>query len=125
MAKKKTTKKKASKKKVAKKKVGMKAMSKTETLNRIAEETELTKKQVQSVFESLNTLIVEQVHPKKKNPGVFTIPGLCKVRTVAKPARKARKGTNPFTGEEMMFKAKPASVAIRMRPIKAFKDAVN
>ena len=41
-----------------------------------------------------------------------------------KAATKARKGTNPFTGEEMMFKAKPARKIVRARPVKAAKDAV-
>ena|SRR5210317_820491 len=127
-ARKKTTKKKSSKKKVAKKKAatGRKPMTKSVLLNVIADATDLSRKQVQHVLDVLRNTMVEEVNPRKKtSPGVFTIPGVCKVRTVKKPARKARKGTNPFTGEEMMFKAKPESVAIRMRPIKAFKDEVN
>jgi nucleoid DNA-binding protein len=127
-ARKKTTKKKVSKKKVVKKKAatGRKPMTKSALLNVIADATDLSRKQVQHVLDVLRNTMVEEINPRKKaSPGVFTIPGVCKVRTVKKPARKARKGTNPFTGEEMMFKAKPASIAIRMRPIKAFKDEVN
>jgi len=55
---------------------------------------------------------------------VFSIPGLLKLRVVKKPARKARKGVNPFTGEEMMFKAKPASKAVKATTLKALKDMV-
>jgi hypothetical protein len=54
--------------------------------------------------------------------GEFTLPGLMKITTVKKPAVKARKGINPFTGEETMFKAKPASVAVKVRPLKKMKE---
>ncbi|NNC55586.1 MAG: integration host factor, partial [Pseudomonadales bacterium] len=54
--------------------------------------------------------------------GEFVLPGLLKVNTVKKPARKARKGINPFTGEETMFKAKPASIAVKVRPLKKLKE---
>ena len=56
--------------------------------------------------------------------GMFTVPGLLKMRVVKKPARKARKGVNPFTGEEMMFKAKPASKTVKVAALKGLKDMV-
>ena len=56
---------------------------------------------------------------------MFLVPGFAKFVVVKKPATKARKGTNPFTGEEMMFKAKPARKIVRARPVKAAKDAVR
>ena len=52
------------------------------------------------------------------------MPGLCKMVVKKKPATKARKGINPFTGEEMMFKAKPASKTVRVRPLKNLKEMV-
>jgi nucleoid DNA-binding protein len=55
---------------------------------------------------------------------MFTVPSLLKLRVVKKPARAARKGVNPFTGEEMMFKAKPASKAVKVTALKALKDMV-
>ena len=55
---------------------------------------------------------------------MFTVPGLLKLRVVKKPARKARKGTNPFTGEEMMFKAKPATKVVKVSALKGLKDMV-
>ena len=54
--------------------------------------------------------------------GEFTLPGMLKITTVSKPAKKARKGINPFTGEETMFKAKPASIAVKVRPLKKLKE---
>src|SRR5947208_1305488 len=63
-------------------------------------------------------------HKELKKHGVFLVPGFAKFVVVKKPATKARKGTNPFTGEEMMFKAKPARKIVRARPVKAAKDAV-
>ena len=59
---------------------------------------------------------------KKRAVGEFTLPVLMKITTVKKPARKARKGINPFTGEETTFAAKPASVAVKVRPLKKMKD---
>jgi nucleoid DNA-binding protein len=55
---------------------------------------------------------------------MFTVPGLLKMRVVKKPATKARKGVNPFTGEEMMFKAKPASKVVKVAALKGLKDMV-
>ena len=60
----------------------------------------------------------------KRGPGTFTVPGLMKIKVVRKPATKARKGTNPFTGEEMMFKAKPARNVVKVQALKGLKDMV-
>ncbi|MGK0441095.1 MAG: nucleoid DNA-binding protein [Pseudohongiellaceae bacterium] len=95
-------------------------MTKSQILNDIAENTELSRKQVASVFEELELLVERSI--KKRALGEFTIPGLMKVMTVKKPAKKARKGVNPFTGEEQMFKAKPASIAVKVRPLKKLKE---
>jgi len=94
--------------------------NKTQILNEIAENTELTKKQVQAVLDSLNDVI--ERHVKKRAVGEFVLPGLLKIQAVKKPAKKARKGINPFTGEETMFKAKPASIAVKIRPLKKLKE---
>ena len=88
--------------------------------NRIAETTELSRKQVASVFDALSGLIKKNVG--KKGPGMFVVPGLMKIVVIQKPATKARKGINPFTKQEQMFKAKPARKVIKVRPMKALKD---
>lgn len=95
-------------------------MTKTQILNEIATNTELSRKQVESVLGELEVLIERSI--KKRALGEFTIPGLMKITTVKKPATKARKGINPFTGEETTFKAKPASTAVKVRPLKKLKD---
>jgi nucleoid DNA-binding protein len=97
-----------------------KPASKSEVITRIAESTELSRKQVASVFEALSEQIGSAVG--KKGPGVFAVPGLMKITVIQKPATKARKGINPFTKEEVMFKAKPARKVIKVRPLKALKD---
>lgn len=120
-AKKAPAKKAAAKAPVARKATAVKdPMTKTQILNEIAENTELSRKQVQSVFDELN-LLVER-HVKKRSAGKFTVPGLMKITVVDKPAVKARKGINPFTGEETMFKAKPKSRKVKVTPLKALKD---
>src|ERR1035437_7674091 len=96
--------------------------SKTQILDKIATTTELSRKQVAAVLESLTEII--QAHVKKNAVGEFVLPGLLKISTVRKPATKARKGINPFTKEEVMFKAKAATTVVKVRPLKKLKDMV-
>ncbi len=118
---KKAAKKAPAKKAATKKAPAIKApMSKTQVVTEIAERTELSKKQVNAVFEELGVVI--ERHVRKNAAGQFTLPGLLKVQVVRKPATKARKGINPFTGEETVFKAKPARNVVKVRPLKKLKD---
>ena len=100
-----------------------KHLTKSEILVSIAEYTELSRKQVASVFDGLAGLIHKGVG--KKGPGMFVVPSLMKIVVINKPATKARKGINPFTKQEQMFKAKPARKIIKVRPLKALKDMVK
>ena len=98
-------------------------MTKSSMLSSISESTGLTKKQVSSVMDSMSAII--NGHIKKGGAGTCTIPGLMKVKTIRKPATKARKGINPFTGEETVFKAKPARTVVKILPLKAMKEMAN
>ena len=98
--------------------------TKTEIMNNIAEATELTKKQVADVMDALSEEIRKSI-AKRGGPGQFSIPGLCKIVVQRKPATKERKGINPFTGEETVFKAKPARNVVKIRPLKNLKDMVS
>ncbi len=128
VAKKAAAKKSAGKKSTAKKSAaaksaaGKKPPTKSEIMTSIAETTELSRKEVVSVFEALNNLIQDNLKPR--GPGTFSIPGLMKIRVNKKPATKARKGISPFTGEEIMFKAKPARKVVKVLPLKNLKDMV-
>jgi DNA-binding protein HU-beta len=95
-------------------------MTKSQLIEKISETTELSKKDVKGVIETMATLGYKEL----KKSGVFLVPGFAKFVVIKKPATKARKGTNPFTGEPMTFKAKPARKIVRARPVKAAKDAV-
>jgi len=97
------------------------APTKSEVLNHISKSTGLSRKQVSGVFDSLHGVIKKSL----RGNGLFTIPGLLKLKVVRKPATKEREGTNPFTGEKMTFKAKPASRKVRALPLKALKEMVN
>jgi nucleoid DNA-binding protein len=101
-------------------KKGPKARTKSEILAAVAEKTQLSRRQVSSVLDEISN----QVKKDLGKGSVFTIPGLVKLRCVRKPATKARKGINPFTGQEMMFKAKPARNVVKASPLKALKDMV-
>lgn len=95
-------------------------ISKTELIQKIADELEMTKKDVKNVLESLATVGYNEM----KKTGEFMLPGFAKFVVVKKPATKARKGINPFTKEPTVFKAKPARKVLKVRPVKAAKDAV-
>lgn len=101
---------------------GKKPPTKSEILNHIAADTDLTRKEIAAVFQSLEGLIAKELKPR--GAGFFNLPGLLKIKVIKKPARKARKGINPFTGEEMMFKAKPASKGVKVLPLKGLKSMV-
>ncbi len=122
-------KKKAAKKPAAKKgspsfkfsKAG-KVRTKGDVFTNLADNTGLTRKQVSTVFDALSAMIGNDLN--KSGPQIFTLPGLAKITVVHKPATKARKGINPFTGQETMFKAKPARNVVKVRPLKGLKDMV-
>ena len=125
MAAKKTTEKTPAKKPAPARKITAvkKPMTKSAIINELAQNTELTKKQVSSVFDELAILI--ERHIKKRAPGQFILPGLMKIEVKRKPATKARKGINPFTREETVFKAKPARNVVKIRPLKKVKEMVG
>ena len=104
------------------KKAPIKPMTKSEIVSGIADATGLTKKDVGSVFEAMADQIKKSLG--KKGSGAYTVPGLMKLVVQRKPATKARKGINPFTREETVFKAKPARNAVKIRPLKNLKDMV-
>ena len=97
-------------------------MSKTQVMAEIAEGSGLSKRQVGSVMEELAGII--ERHVKKGAVGQFTLPGLLKIKTVKRPARKAQKGVpNPFRpGELMDVPAKPATTRVKVTPLKKLKD---
>ena len=99
-----------------------KPLTKTQLYAEIAAATGVSKKDVSAVFDELVNSI--ERHVKKRGPGVFTLPGLLKIKTVKKPAQKARKGVpNPFRpGETMDIAAKPATTKVKILPLKKLKD---
>ena len=123
--------KKAAKKPAAKKAAPTKKLpaikdkyTKSAILSEVATNTELSKKQVVAVLDELTNLI--ERHIKKGGAGEFTLPGLLKIKTVKKPAAKARKNVpNPFRpGETMNIAAKPASTKVKVLPLKGLKELV-
>ena len=105
-----------------KKTTNAKTRTKSEIYGELAEMNNLTKRQVASVFDGLTVMIEKDL--SKRGAGLFTIPGLTKIKVIRKPATKARKGTNPFTGEAMIFKAKPARRVVKAVPLKRLKEMV-
>ena len=92
-------------------------MTKSQLVDQIAKLQELAKKDVKAMMEAL----AEVGYKELKKNGVFVVPGFAKFVVIKKAATKARKGINPFNGQEMMFKAKPARKIVRARPVKAAK----
>ena len=104
----------------AKVKTYKESLNKSKLLEAIADNTGLAKKEVAAVFESLGEII--NGHIKPRAVGKINFLGLFNIEVRTKPATKARKGTNPFTGEEMMFKAKPARKVVKIKPLKKLKE---
>jgi nucleoid DNA-binding protein len=101
----------------------VKAPSKSEVLNNLSSATGLSRKEVGAVLEALTADINKSLG--KKGNGVYQIPGLCKIIRKQNPARPAREGTDPRTGQPTMFKAKPASTTVKVRALKNLKDMVK
>lgn len=102
--------------------VATKPYNKTQILGTISQLTGVSKKQAGDMVDALGKIL--EAHLKKGAAGVFTLPGMMKCYILHKPATKAHKGINPFTKEEMMFKAKPARNVVRIRPLKKLKEIV-
>ena len=100
---------------------GPKAATKSEIFSALAEKTGLSRKQVSAVFDALTGEIGRAL---KKGPGAFVVPGLLKLKVVRKPATKEREGISPFTGEKMIFKAKPARNVVKALALKKLKQMV-
>jgi nucleoid DNA-binding protein len=99
-----------------------KPMTKTEIITHLSEAADLTKQQVTGLFDELAKLIGKNLN--EGGPGEIAIPGLMKIKVVRKPATEERKGINPFTKEETIFKAKPARNDVKIVPLKGLKDMV-
>jgi len=99
-----------------------KPRTKSEVLTIISDNVGISKKEAAAVFDVMGDMI--QADLKKNACGAFNVPGMMKVMVQRKPATKARKGINPFTKEETVFKAKPARNVVKVRPLKGLKDRV-
>ena len=100
-----------------------KPQSKSQTYADLAEATGLSRKQISDVFDRLSQLIQRELG--KKGPGVFTVPGLLKLKRITKPATKATMKPNPFKpGEMMEVKAKPARNVVKAQPLKSLKEMI-
>jgi len=97
------------------------ALGKSALIAHLAERASVEPKQVKAVLAALEHTVLGSVH--KNGAGTFTVPGLFKINAVKVPAKPKRKGKNPFTGEEQVFAAKPATVKVKVRPLKKLKDA--
>ena len=103
--------------------VGRKPFNKSQFVAAICENTGVARKDVVCVLESISHII--KAHVQKHGPEIFSWPGMLKIKVVKKPPTKARQGINPFTGEPMMFKAKPASRKIKILALKQLKEMAS
>lgn len=99
-----------------------KRMNKSQFVSALAEKSGLDKKQATAALDTLNAMVAQQLG--KQGPGEVLIPGLLKLSVVDKPATPKHEGINPFTKETMTYKAKAARKVIKVRTLKALKDAV-
>src|SRR5881409_3533631 len=101
----------------------VKAATKSQMFQELADRTGLARKEVATVVDELTNYIKQQVG--KKGPGIFTLSGLLKVKRVEKPATKARMGRNPQTGQEIPIAAKPKRTVVKALALKALKEVVK
>jgi nucleoid DNA-binding protein len=101
----------------------VKAATKSAMFLELSSRTGLSRKQVAAVFDEITNYIEQEIG--KKGPGIFTRPGLLKIKRVEKPATKARMGRNPQTGEMITIKAKPKRTVVKALPLKALKEMVK
>jgi nucleoid DNA-binding protein len=87
----------------------------------LAERAGVEPKAAKALMAALEETVLASVH--KKGAKEFTLPGLLKVVAQDVPAKKKRFGKDPFSGEDKWFAAKPASVRLKVRPLKKLKDA--
>ena len=99
-----------------------KPRSKSDVFGTIAQHAGLHRRDVAAVFHALGALIKADL--SKQGAGVFKVPGMMRITVTRKPATPARMGMNPFTKEQVMFKAKPARNVVRVRPLRGLKDMV-
>ncbi len=99
------------------------ALNKSQLVAHLVENTGVEAKAVKAVLAGLETAVLGSVD--KKGAGSFTLPGLFKAVVQKVPAKPKRFGKDPFTGEERWFPAKPASVKVKIRPLKKMKDAAQ
>jgi nucleoid DNA-binding protein len=98
-------------------------LTKSQLVAHLADAAKVAGKDVRLLLAALEETIRASI--SRKGPRTFVLPGLLKITAVAVPAKKARKGVNPFTGEATVFKAKPATVKVKVRPMKRLKDAAT
>jgi nucleoid DNA-binding protein len=97
--------------------------SKSDVYSTVAQHVGIHRRDVAAVFHTLASMIKADL--SKGGPGTFNVPSMMRITLKRKPATKARMGINPFTKEQVMFKAKPARNVVRVRPLKALKDMVG
>ncbi|HZW50527.1 MAG TPA: HU family DNA-binding protein [Rudaea sp.] len=97
------------------------ALGKSGLVEYITDACGVMAKDVRAVLAALEGAVVGSVN--KNGARTFTLPGLLKITVVKLPAKPKRKGINPFTKQEQWFAAKPASVKVKVRPLKKLKDA--
>ena len=100
-----------------------KPFGKSQVATAIADMVSLCKKDAAMAMDALYEVIAS--HLRKRGPGEFTLPGIAKFRVVNKPATKSRQGINPFTGQPMVYAAKPARNVVKVRLLKKLKDAAK
>jgi nucleoid DNA-binding protein len=98
-------------------------LTKSALVAHLAEAAQVAAKDARALLAALEETM--RVSISKKGPRTFLLPGLLKITVTSVPAKSARKGINPFTGEPTTFKAKPATVKVKVRPMKKLKDAAR
>merc|ERR1712072_1053192 len=99
-------------------KSGAKVMTKGQITKKLAEEHGLKQKASSELLKTFVELAAKEV----KKTGVFSIPGLCRLKTRVKPATKA--GVRNIFGKEVKCAAKPAKTIVKAFCASALKKQI-
>ena len=94
-------------------------MTQTQLADAVAEKSGLSRADAKKAIAALEEVVLSEIGNAEK----VKIGGVVQLDVRVRPATDARPGRNPATGEEITISAKPASVAVKARPLAKAKNA--
>jgi DNA-binding protein HU-beta len=94
-------------------------MTQTQLADAVADKAGLSRADAKKAIAALEDVVIEQIGKAEK----VKIGGVVQIEARYRPPTQEREGRNPATGETITIAAKPASVAVKARPLAKAKNA--